>query len=219
MTNLNSSPCCLSLHEVGAMADEDPSLLQSRLVTACGHAHVAAALDALASGANVHDAAIGRSGRTETPLAAAVETAHYALVVHLLARGADPNADSAVGDVLHRSTSTVARVLIDAGWDVNRRVCLPPFLQSRNDVVWDVLSVPWFDFDAFERDGGRVEPLLGSYMPTVRKRAARVRYAPRLLRRRVVHGSYPTFGSRDGCAGGWGLYVAVDCASVGLWTY
>ena len=81
------------------------------------------------------------------PLAAAVAWKHYAVVVWLLANGADPNGE----DVLYRaarwSTAGILQVLIDAGGDVNLAVSgAPPLVwavgDNREDNVRVLLAQP-----------------------------------------------------------------------------
>ena len=97
---------------------------QDELVTACYHGDFCAAVAAIDSGASVND-----TGRAPvhvmsrlTPLAAAANSGHRSLILHLLTLGADPNGPLVMSNAVSSSTADVLGVLIDAGGDVNGRV-------------------------------------------------------------------------------------------------
>ena len=71
------------------------------------------------NGASVNDVGDCRDGKARTPLAAAVESRHVALVVHLLSLGADTAAADVMNTAMLVSTPEVVRALIDAGGCVN----------------------------------------------------------------------------------------------------
>ena len=98
---------------------------QDVLVTACFHGDVCAALAAIDSGASVNDtgrASVWASVPQMTPLAAAANSGHRSLILHLLTLGADPNGPLVMSNAVSSSTADVLGLLIDAGGDVNGRV-------------------------------------------------------------------------------------------------
>ena len=102
-----------------AAADVDATP-QDALVRGIGRGDVAAISAAVAAGASVNTAGRRSDGGWQLPLLAALQRERTTTVRHLLAAGADANADDVMRMAVTSTSSTLLQALIDGGGDVNR---------------------------------------------------------------------------------------------------
>ena len=135
--------------------------LQNNFMGACYRGDLAAALACLRSGASVN--AGSDPTLTDRPLHAAVCSKHYALVLHLLAHGADVAVPGLLALATFCNAVNVVQLLIDAGADVNLaddRDRLPrvAFLRLQHCAVFEaLLSMPALDITTPDQRGRTCE--------------------------------------------------------------